>query len=131
MGLALACGLLWLERRELAYLLSPREPISLGDERAYRFERLASNRYAEIHGIPTPTGAFSRDGERIQYRAAFEMLGGRWILLDGERPGADGAVALLGAALVAFALLNLWWLARDVARRIQARRSTTVVKSLR
>ena len=181
LGLALAAALLWLERAELTYLLSPREPMLLGDENGYRFERLASNRYAEIHGIPTATGAFSRDGERIQvvvglrntqvlirrparpsedwvprrpppppdphpfaargrllaeedapqYRAAFEMLGGHWILLDGERPGANRAAALLGGALVAFAALNAWWLARDVARRLQARRASTAPESLR
>ena len=180
-GLALAGGMLWLERAEMAYLLSPREPIALGDETGYRLERLASNRYAEIHGVPTATGAFSRDGERIQvvvglqntpvlirrtglpsedwaprrsppppdphpfaargrllaeeeaprYRAAFDMLrremrapdGRHWILLDGERPGADRWVALLAAGWVAFAALSLWWLASDVGRRIQARRS--------
>jgi hypothetical protein len=188
-GLVLATGLLWLEQPELAYLLSAREPIALGDENGYHLERLISNRYAEIRGIPTATGAFSREGERIQvvvgvrntpllirrealpteewvprrpppppdphpfrargrllaeesaprYRAAFEMLrreapapdGELWIVLDGERPGADRAAALLGAGLVAFALLNLWWLARDIARRIQARRSITAAQSLR
>lgn len=174
-GLALAIGLLWMQRPALSYLFSADEPLSLGDENGYRLERLTSNRYAEIHGIPTATGAFSRRGERAQvvvglqntpvlirrdalpteewparrpppapdsrplgargrllaaedappqYRGAFEMLGGRWILLDGERPGADRSTAALGVALLAFAGLNLWWLARDVARRIQARRST-------
>ncbi|HZA13279.1 MAG TPA: hypothetical protein VE618_02230 [Myxococcaceae bacterium] len=188
-GLTLACGLLWVERADLAYLISPRDPISLGDESGYDFERLTSNRFAEIHGIPTAGGAYSRDGDRIhvvvglrntpvllrrealptedwvprrpppapdprplgargrllaeedapRYQSAFEMLGReltakdgqRWILLDGERPGADAGTALLGAALLGFAILNIWWLVRDVTRRVQTRRSVTAVDSLR
>jgi hypothetical protein len=175
-GFVLACGLLWAERADLSYLLSPREPISLGDENGYHFERLASNRFAEIRGAPAPNAAFSRDGDAVhvvvglrntpvlirrealpteewwprrppprpdphllvargrllaeedapQYEAAFQMLGrdvvprdGRhWILLDGERPGADAKTLVLSVSLLGFALLNLWLLARDVTRRI-------------
>ncbi|HZA51758.1 MAG TPA: hypothetical protein VE549_13530 [Myxococcaceae bacterium] len=188
-GLTLACGLLWVERADLAYLISPRDPISLGDESGYDFERLTSNRFAEIHGVPTAGGAYSRNGDLIhvvvglrntpvlirrealptedwvprrpppapdprplgargrllaeedapRYQSAFEMLGReltakdgqRWILLDGERPGADAGTALLGAALLGFAILNIWWLVRDVTRRVQTRRSVTAVDSLR
>jgi hypothetical protein len=176
-GLVLACALLWAERVDLAYLFSPREPISLGDENGYHLERLTSNRYAEIHGIPTDDGAYSRDGDTVQvvvglrntpvlirrqalpteewaprrppprpdprpfgargrllserdaphYGAAVQALkgevaageGARWILLDGERPGADVGTAAFSAMLVSFALLNLGWLARDVIRRAQ------------
>jgi hypothetical protein len=74
-----------------------------------------------------------------RYQSAFEMLGReltakdrqRWILLDGERPGTDAGTALLGAALLGFAILNIWWLVRDVTRRVQMRRSVTAADSLR
>ena len=61
----LACGVLWLERADLAYLFSPRQPIPLGDERGYGFDRLTSNRYVEIHGVPAENGAYSRRGDTV------------------------------------------------------------------
>jgi hypothetical protein len=65
LGAVLASGLLWLERAELAYLLSPREPIHLGGEGRYSFERLASNRFAEIQGIPAANAAYARHGDTV------------------------------------------------------------------
>jgi hypothetical protein len=65
-GWILACGLLWMKRADLAYLLSPRQPIPIGSEdRGYHFERLVSNRYAEVHGIPAANAAYSRDGDTV------------------------------------------------------------------
>lgn len=57
--------LLAMQRRELAYALSPREPLSLGAEGDYRLDALASNRYAQVHGIPTVRGVYERDGEQL------------------------------------------------------------------
>jgi hypothetical protein len=172
-GVVLSGALLWGQRAEIAYLLSPGEPILLGEEGRYQLEGLASNRFAQIRGIPTPNAAYARDGDRVfvviglestpilirrealpteewipdrppprpdprpfaargrllgreeapQYEAAFQMLardlasdqGRLWILLDGERPGANARVVALCALLLGFGLLNVWFLARDLA----------------
>ena len=72
LGLILACGVLWSQRAALAYFLSPREPISLGSEASYSFSRLASNRYAEIHGAPSANAAWSRKGDRVYVVLGFQ-----------------------------------------------------------
>lgn len=64
-GVALSCVLLWAQRAEIAYLLSPDEPIRLGEEGRHQLDRLASNRFAEIRGVPTPNAAFSRHGDTV------------------------------------------------------------------
>lgn len=62
---AMALGVLglWWMWPDLSYFFSPREPITLGTEGDYHFDRLATNRYAQIHGIPTLKGAFSREDD--------------------------------------------------------------------
>jgi hypothetical protein len=67
-AMAMAVGLLWMQRADIAYFFSSRAPLTLGSEEGYRFEQLASNRYAQIHGAPTTIGAFSKD-------CAFAMVG--------------------------------------------------------
>jgi hypothetical protein len=57
-----------MQRADIAYVFSSREPLTLGSEEAYRFDQLASNRYVQIHGIPTSSGAYSND-------CAFGMVG--------------------------------------------------------
>ncbi|MBI3184746.1 MAG: hypothetical protein HYZ28_21630 [Myxococcales bacterium] len=64
LAIGIAIYLLWEQRLEIAYLFAPREPISLGTEGDYQLDRLASNRYAQVHGIPTSRGAYSVEGER-------------------------------------------------------------------
>ena len=59
LGILAAGAMLWLDRVELAYFVSPRAPLTLGAEGDYRFEALASNRYAQVHGQPTRRGAYS------------------------------------------------------------------------
>ena len=54
---------LWWQSDDLAYFFSTREPITLGTEGDYHFDRLRTNRYAQIHGIPTTRAAFSREGD--------------------------------------------------------------------
>lgn len=63
---AIAVGVLLLamQRRELAYFFSPREPVTLGAAGDYRLDALESNRYAQVHGIPSVRGAYSREGEQ-------------------------------------------------------------------
>ncbi|MBX5480960.1 MAG: hypothetical protein IRZ16_03795 [Myxococcaceae bacterium] len=56
------CGLFWVYP-DVAYFFSPREPITLGTEGDYHFERLTSNRYAQIHGTPTQVAAYTREGD--------------------------------------------------------------------
>ncbi|HYO59708.1 hypothetical protein [Archangium sp.] len=55
-------GLLW---KDLAYFFSPRTPLTLGAEGAYRYDVLESNRYVQLHGLPTTRGAYGREGEDV------------------------------------------------------------------
>jgi hypothetical protein len=52
--------------RDLTYFFSPTQPLTLGSEGGYQWENLRSNRYAQIHGIPTPIGTFSRHGDQVR-----------------------------------------------------------------
>jgi hypothetical protein len=63
---ALVClaGALYLFSRELpdvVYALSPPEPLTLGREGDYRFGELRSNRYAQVHGTPTPAAFWGKE----------------------------------------------------------------------
>ncbi|MGZ3458837.1 MAG: hypothetical protein ACXU86_10095 [Archangium sp.] len=55
-------GMLW---KDLAYFFSPGTPLTLGAEGAYRYDVLESNRYVQLHGIPTARGAYGREGEDV------------------------------------------------------------------
>lgn len=63
-AVVLACAMIWMDRRELSYFFSPHEPVTLGTEGEYRFEQLRSNRYAQVHGVPTLRAAYTVDRER-------------------------------------------------------------------
>ena len=41
---------------DATYFFSSREPIELGAEGSYHFERAVTNRYAQVHGVPTVRG---------------------------------------------------------------------------
>jgi hypothetical protein len=63
---ALVClaGALYLLVREFPdvhYALSSSVPLTLGREGEYRFEVLANNRYAQMHGAPASTASWGRD----------------------------------------------------------------------
>ncbi len=64
-AILMAVALLWMQRADVSYFFSSREPITLGTEESYHFDRLVSNRYAQIHGVPTSRGAFLQDGEQV------------------------------------------------------------------
>ncbi|MCE9666827.1 hypothetical protein LY474_03280 [Myxococcus stipitatus] len=66
-AMAIGVGLVFLGmlRRDLVYFFSSRVPVTLGVEGAYRPEVLASNRYAQVHGVPTSRGAYERDDGRL------------------------------------------------------------------
>jgi hypothetical protein len=70
MAMVASAFLLAMERREIGYFFASRTPIQLGAEGEYRFDRLESNRYAQIHGIPTVRGAYLR-----QKAATFVVVG--------------------------------------------------------
>lgn len=169
-AIVLSGALLWYERLDISYYFGSRDPVSLGTEGDYRFEALKSNRYAQVHGVPTTRGAYSEEkgqtylvvglrdtpvlvrraafaGERPplqpnqtafavrgrllaredaeRYEDGFKLLkemgevrprdGKLWILVEGERPGGDSLTALLSAAVGAFALLNAWFLWRELS----------------
>ncbi len=169
--------LMWMQRLDLAYLFVPRTPISLGAEGDYHLDGLRSNRYAQIHGVPSRRGAYGvergstwvmvglldspvlvrrlalpgeewtvgttpprpnpspfavrgrllsredagrwEDGfrkiaEMGEVRAADGRL---WVLVEGERPGADARALAWGVGLVAFAVLNAWFLIKGLLFR--------------
>jgi hypothetical protein len=88
-GIGVAVALLVMQWREVRYFFSPRTPLSLGAEGEYRYSELASNRYAQLHGIPTPHGAYERDGD-----AVFVLVGLRdspFLVRRPALPGEDWA----------------------------------------
>lgn len=179
-AIALAVGLFAWQRvdRDLAYFFSSPEPVTLVKDGAFQADQLVDNRYAQVHGIPTETGVFLRDGEALyvmvglkhtslvvlrealpnesdrpptpvdqrafgvagrlllgthagKFERGVEELSSRhrirdeqgrtWVLLGNERPGTDRGAVLLTAFLIAFVLLNLWFVARDLSARRRAR----------
>jgi hypothetical protein len=166
-AIAVALVLLGMQWWDLAYFFSPSEPLTLGSEGAYRYEALDSNRYAQVHGMPTVRGAYERGGDGVLYvlvglrespfvvrrpalpgetwtpgrpppqpdqrpfavrgrllvedeaprhREALALLrsmgevqprdGKLWLLVEGQRPGADRGLVLVALALLAFIALN-------------------------
>ncbi|WNG38598.1 hypothetical protein F0U61_36640 [Archangium violaceum] len=65
LAMAVAGVLLGMMWKDLAYFFSPGNPLTLGAEGAYRYELLESNRYVQLHGIPTLRGAYGREGEDV------------------------------------------------------------------
>lgn len=58
-ALAFSLYLIWGQRSDLEYqFTAPKEPIDLGAEGGYRFDLAQSNRYAMVHGSPSPRGWF-------------------------------------------------------------------------
>jgi len=57
-ALAGVIAMMWMQRDDVAYFFSTREPIDLGVEGAYRFDLAQTNRYVQIHGVPTSHGAY-------------------------------------------------------------------------
>ncbi|WP_426746874.1 hypothetical protein VZQ01_03220 [Myxococcus faecalis] len=87
LGIMVSLALLAMQRRELAYVFSPAAPLTLGVEGDYRFDALVSNRYAQVHGIPTARGAYEREGG-----ATFVLVGLRespFVVRRLALPGED------------------------------------------
>jgi hypothetical protein len=84
-GIGVAAALLVMQWREVRYFFSPRTPLSLGAEGEYRYSELVSNRYAQLHGIPTSHGAYERDGD-----AVFVLVGLRDSPFVVRRPALPG-----------------------------------------
>lgn len=84
-AIAVSLALLWMQRRELLYFFSPSAPLSLGAEGEYRYEALVSNRYAQLHGLPTSHGAYERDGD-----AVYVLVGLRESPFVVRRPALPG-----------------------------------------
>lgn len=88
-GIGVAVALLVMQWREVRYFFSPRTPLSLGAEGEYRYSELVSNRYVQLHGIPTAHGAYERDGD-----AVFVLVGLRdspFLVRRPALPGEDWA----------------------------------------
>jgi len=56
--LAGAIFLLVREARDIAYVFASRDPVTLGSEGAYHFDRLRPNVYAQVHGVPLGTAFY-------------------------------------------------------------------------
>jgi hypothetical protein len=64
-AIGVVCFLLAGQLRDLRFFFAPRVPLILGAEDGYRFERLQSNRFVQIHGTPTHRGLYElRNGKR-------------------------------------------------------------------
>ena len=91
-GLTLA----WWMRADAAYFFSSPTPIELGAEGDYHLDRAVSNRYAQMHGVPTVRGWYVEEKEGsfvvlgvtdtplLVKRVTFEDENRR--LPDGKRP---------------------------------------------
>lgn len=84
-AIGVAAALLVMQWREVRYFFSPREPLSLGAEGEYRYPELISNRYVQLHGIPTAYGAYEREGD-----AVFVLVGLRESPFVVRRPALPG-----------------------------------------
>lgn len=63
-GLAVVGLLAYQGRADVAYFFSPREPLTLGAEGAYRLSELQSNRYVQLHGVPTQRALYVDESGR-------------------------------------------------------------------
>jgi hypothetical protein len=70
LGLALCVWMLWSLRGDLAYALSPSEPLTLGAEGDYHFDRLSPERFAQIHGTPLGKGVYVGSGSSARMAVA-------------------------------------------------------------
>lgn len=84
-GIGVAVALLVMQWREVSYFFSPRTPLSLGAEGEYRYAELVSNRYVQLHGVPTSLGAYERDGDTV-----FVLVGLRESPFVVRRPALPG-----------------------------------------
>lgn len=62
-----ACFLMWWMRADVAYFFSPRDPIELGAEGNYQLANAVTNRYAQLHGVPSARGWYvdEKDGSFV------------------------------------------------------------------
>src|SRR5260370_25007234 len=64
LAIIIAFGLLLARRQEISYFFASETPLMLGAEGGYEFDRLKSNAYAQIHGIPTVRGLYATENGR-------------------------------------------------------------------
>ncbi|MFO0597039.1 MAG: hypothetical protein U0228_17115 [Myxococcaceae bacterium] len=96
LALVASLALAWWMRADVSYFFSDRNPIELGAEGDYHPERGLSNRYAQVHGVPTVRGWYVEEKEGsfvvvglndtkfLVKRVTFEDENRR--LPDGKRP---------------------------------------------
>ncbi|MFL5318883.1 MAG: hypothetical protein ACJ790_04445 [Myxococcaceae bacterium] len=56
-----AFALAWLDRSDIAYFFSSREPVTLGMEGDYRVTEIAPNCYVQLHGAPTSRAIYAEE----------------------------------------------------------------------
>src|ERR1700687_5456529 len=64
LAIGIASGLLVTRRHAISYFFASQAPVMLGAEGEYEFDRLKSNAYAQIHGIPTIRGLYATENGR-------------------------------------------------------------------
>ena len=96
LAVAASIALGWMMKDDASYFFSSRSPIELGAEGDYHLDRAVSNRYAQVHGVPTLRGWYveEKDGSFVVLglndtnllvkRVTFEDENRR--LPDGKRP---------------------------------------------
>ena len=180
LAIVIASGLLVARRYEISYFFASEVPLMLGAEGEYEFDRLKSNAYAQVHGIPTIRGLYATENGRRyvmvglrdtpiivrrhplpgeeplpgriapqpnqtpfgvrgrllrqsdvpQYSESIGKLlrmdglrareGAVWMLLEGERPGADLKTLFSTLALFAFVAINAWFVWRNLRHRLRS-----------
>lgn len=91
-ALAGAVFLLGWMRADIAYFFSSRTPIELGAEGDYHFDRAVSNRYAQMHGVPSTRGWYvdEADGSFVVLGVSDTPLLVRRIVFPEEARDAAG-----------------------------------------
>lgn len=67
LAVAAAVVLAWMMKDDASYFFSSPTPIELGAEGDYHLDRAVSNRYAQVHGVPTLRGWYveEKDGSFV------------------------------------------------------------------
>jgi hypothetical protein len=85
-----ALFLAWLNRHDVAYFFSPREPITLGGEGDYQLDAIVTNRYVQLRGVPTRRAYYENQEAMVLVGLIASPFVVRRPRLTGEESGPNG-----------------------------------------